>query len=247
VRVLGLHLDPKLQWKKHKAATLSKMATHTNALCTRLAGSTWDLPMLQARQVYTMVIRPAMAYAALAWHQPASSRDQGLALTRAFQKVQNKCLHSVTGGYKATPIQSLETLAHVPPLHLYLTSRVIAYRARARNSGVDRLIEKACTRIKSTLGKPQVCTATAVVGHPRPVRGGWAKEWVGPRRDRDPPSKPKGISGGRCEQGGKTGGKLHHEARRRPYPNPRVKKCSACTRDCTKPKVRSWYNYEWER
>jgi hypothetical protein len=65
MRVLGLHLDPKLQWKKHKAETLSKMTTHTNALM-RLAGSTWGLPMLQARQVYTMVIRPAMAYAALA-------------------------------------------------------------------------------------------------------------------------------------------------------------------------------------
>jgi hypothetical protein len=95
------------------------------------------------------------------------------------------------GGYKDTPIQSLETLAHVPPLDLYLTSRVIAYRARARNSGVDRLIEKACTRIKSTLGKPQVCAATAVVGHPRPVWGGWAEEWIGPRRDRDPPRQAK--------------------------------------------------------
>jgi hypothetical protein len=190
VRVLGLHLDPKLQWKKHKAETLNKMATHTNAL-TRLAGSTWGLPMLQARQVYTMVIRPAMAYAALAWHQPASSRGQGLAMTRAFQKVQNKCLRSVTGGFKATPIRSLETLAHVPPLDLYLTSRVIAYRARARNSGVDRLIEKACTRIKSTLGKPQVCTTTADVGHPRPVRRGWAEEWVGPRCGQDPPKKTK--------------------------------------------------------
>jgi hypothetical protein len=73
------------------------------------------------------------------------------------------------------------------PLNLYPTSRIIAYRTRAKDSGVDRLIEKACTRIKSSLGKPQVCTATAVVGHPRPVQGGWAEEWIGPRRDRDPP------------------------------------------------------------
>jgi hypothetical protein len=60
---------------------------------------------------------------------------------------------------------------------------------------VDRLIEKACTRIKSTLGKPQVCTATAVVGHPRPVRGG-AEEWVGPRRDRDPKQAKRDIGRG---------------------------------------------------
>jgi hypothetical protein len=43
VRVFGLHLDPKLQWKVHKKEALNKMATHTNAL-TRLAGSTWGLP-----------------------------------------------------------------------------------------------------------------------------------------------------------------------------------------------------------
>jgi hypothetical protein len=42
------------------------------------------------------------------------SRGQGLDLTRELQKIQNKCLRVVTGGLKATPIQSLETLAHVP-------------------------------------------------------------------------------------------------------------------------------------
>jgi hypothetical protein len=74
-------------------------------------------------------------------------------------------LRTLTEGYKATPIQSLEMLAHVPPLDLYLTSRIIAYRTRARDSGMDRLIEKACTRIKSTAGvhcyrsrwPPQAC------------------------------------------------------------------------------------------
>ena len=69
VRVLGLILDPKLQWKAHKKTIVDKMAIQTNAL-TRLTGSTWGLPLLQARQVYTMVTRPAMTYAAHAWHQP---------------------------------------------------------------------------------------------------------------------------------------------------------------------------------
>jgi hypothetical protein len=53
----------KLQWKAHKKAIVDKMATQTNAL-TRLTGSTWGLPLLQARQVYAMVTRPAMSYAA---------------------------------------------------------------------------------------------------------------------------------------------------------------------------------------
>jgi hypothetical protein len=78
---------------------------------------------------------------------------------------------------------------HMAPtsIDLYLTSRIIAYRTRERDSRADRLIGKACTRIKSidtrqTAGvhryrsrwPSQACT------------GGWAEEWIGRRCDRDP-------------------------------------------------------------
>ena len=178
VRVLGLHLDPSLRWTAHKEKTLGRMATQMNAL-TRLTGSTWGLPMLQARQVYTMVVRPAMAYAAHVWHQPAAERGQGLGLTRKLQKIQNKSLRIVTGGYKATPIQSLETLAHVPPLDLFLTSKVAAYRRRARDNGTDAIVARMCTRIRNTLRKPRAPIAVNVVSHPCPTKDGWIEEWMG--------------------------------------------------------------------
>jgi hypothetical protein len=90
---------------------------------------------------------------------------------------------------ESTEKGSIIIIVILTPLDLYLTSRVIAYRKRARDSGMDRLIEKACTRIKSTLGKPQVCTATAALG--RPVQEGRAEEWIGPRRDREAPGQDK--------------------------------------------------------
>jgi hypothetical protein len=79
VRVLGLILDPKLQ------CIVGKMATQKNTLTTvpRLTGSTWGIPMLQARQVYTMVIRLAI------WHQPDTDKGYGTTPTRKLQKVQN--------------------------------------------------------------------------------------------------------------------------------------------------------------
>jgi hypothetical protein len=95
-------------------------------------------------------------------------------------------LRVVTGGFKATPVQSLETLTHIPPLDLFLTSKVIAYRQRARDDGIDRLIGRACNRIKETLGKPQACTATTTVGHPRPMREGWAEEWMNLGHEQEP-------------------------------------------------------------
>jgi len=63
----GARLGPgsyhKLQWTAHAKHLIEKMATQKNAL-TRLAGSAWGIPMLQARQVYTMLIRPAISHAA---------------------------------------------------------------------------------------------------------------------------------------------------------------------------------------
>ena len=69
-------------------------------------------------------------------------------------------------------------------MDLYLTGRVVAYRERAKDNGTDSLIEKACSRIKSTLGKPQACTTTAAVGHPEPAREGWIEDWMNPGRER---------------------------------------------------------------
>lgn len=83
--MLGLHLDPRLQWTTHRTKVLEKLKTQTNAL-TKLTGSTWGIPMIQARQVYTMIIRPAMAYAAHAWHQPVAERGKGLVMTNRLQK-----------------------------------------------------------------------------------------------------------------------------------------------------------------
>jgi Reverse transcriptase (RNA-dependent DNA polymerase)/Endonuclease-reverse transcriptase len=177
VRVLGLHLDPKLQWSAHRTETLAKLETQVNAL-TRLSGSTWGLPMIQARHVYTSVIRPAIAYAAHTWHQPMAEKGQGVRLTRELQRIQNKCLRVITGAYKATPISSLETLACVPPLDLYLTGRVAAYRRRAELNGIDALISQTCGRIKKTLRGPRSSNIPADNRHPHPVRERWIEDWM---------------------------------------------------------------------
>lgn len=75
VRVLGLHLDSRSNWHAHKQELLGKVKRQMNAL-TRLAGSTWGLPFLQARTVYTIIIRPVMTYACHIWHQPIPHRKK---------------------------------------------------------------------------------------------------------------------------------------------------------------------------
>lgn len=70
VRVLGLFFDPRPSWKAHSRKVEGKMITQENAL-HKLTGSTWGLPLIQARQVYIMVVRPAVTYSAGIWHNPA--------------------------------------------------------------------------------------------------------------------------------------------------------------------------------
>jgi hypothetical protein len=99
-------------------------------------------------------------------------------MTNRLQKVQNRCLRVVTGGFRATPTRSLETLAYVPPLDLYLTSRVAAYRRRAKVNGTDDLIARATARIRRTMGRPQTHAATGAIRHPYPMPEDWVDNWT---------------------------------------------------------------------
>src|SRR5436853_6634461 len=110
VRVLGVRVDPQLRWGEHVKKVTDKMKTQTNALA-RTTASTWGATLATARQIYSAVIRPAMAYGAAVWH---SNPDGGRTVTtrgrrpggpaQKLNKIQNKCLWIVARVYKATPI-----------------------------------------------------------------------------------------------------------------------------------------------
>jgi hypothetical protein len=113
-------------------------------------------PLLQflARQVYSSVVRPALAYGAAIWHtsiKDPNKKAKAKGLAAKLQPIQNKCLQIVTGAYRATPTQTLETEAYVPPIDLYLDSWLTAFQNRLTNSGVGQLIEKACRTIQNRI------------------------------------------------------------------------------------------------
>jgi hypothetical protein len=78
--------------------------------------------------------------------------------------IQDKCLRVVAGAYRATPIRSLEVETHVPPIDLYLDSRLAAFQNRLANPSVGQLIEKTCAtiqaRIKNRRGRKTTRTIT---------------------------------------------------------------------------------------
>jgi hypothetical protein len=94
VRVLGVWLNTKLRWTAHARELRAKAAKQYRAL-TRTTASTWGASFVRARKVYSLVLRPLLAYGAAVWHTPTpenTGKIKGLATKLC--NVQNKCLLS---------------------------------------------------------------------------------------------------------------------------------------------------------
>src|SRR5208282_3086414 len=76
---LRVWIDQKLSWKAYLRKTKKKFTTQSFAL-TRLAGSTWGCSLIRAQEIYTKVIRSALAYGASSFHIPGTAQaPQGIA------------------------------------------------------------------------------------------------------------------------------------------------------------------------
>ena len=124
LKVLGLWIDGKLRWGPHIKNVQAKMAAQTMAL-TKVTTSIWGATLNKARQVYTAVVRLAMTYGAVVWHLPKRLKIKGPGPAAKLTTLQNKCLRSITGAYKATNIQVLEAETGVIPLDIHLDQAVL--------------------------------------------------------------------------------------------------------------------------
>jgi hypothetical protein len=201
VRVLGVWIDPRLSWGPHVKEVLVKMETHTNALM-RTTASTWGATFARARQIYTAVVRPALAYGSSVWHSPrglgSEGGQQGPAGPAAkLARIQNKCLRTVAGAYRATPVPVLETETYVPPLDLHLDEKLARFRSRHKQSGMENLVTAACSNIRRRLiqrarrgdtrtegeRRTQWAEAWLQQGEQRPVMSAWRRRWEAHRHE----------------------------------------------------------------
>ena len=124
--------------------------------------------MRKARLVYTAVIRPAMTYGIQAWGIGPDGKH-ARANVQQLEKVQNRCLRRVTGGYKRTPRAALGREAHVPPLDLYSDTVAMKRALAIRDHPVSSEIRRAAEAIWEAAGNLQQ-TSTRGRGRPRRVR-----------------------------------------------------------------------------
>lgn len=123
------------------------MASQSLAL-TKIAASTWEATLNKARQVYTAVVRPAMTYGAPISHTPKEPNRKSVGPIAKLVTLQNKCLRSITGAYKATNTKVLEAESGVVQLDLHLNQADL----RSRNTPQRREVVKlAKARIRQKL------------------------------------------------------------------------------------------------
>jgi hypothetical protein len=115
---------------------------------------TWELLMLQACQVYIIVIQPALIYRAIVWHHPQLTPTAKLStagIIGKLAKLQNKCIQRIAGIYKKTSLLIVKTEVFILFLDIYLDSVVFQAVKRMKKSGIMHQIKIACTNIRRKL------------------------------------------------------------------------------------------------
>src|SRR4029077_4460543 len=142
--------ERKLTWKAHLKEVQKKLEKQRLAL-TRLAAAAWGFSLIRVREVYTKVIRSAIAYGAAAYHKTAERGGRPRGIARELLTEQTQCLRTVAGAYRATPVRALETETYIPPLDLYLNGGVALFEKRLEESGMGQLIRNSCAAIAQRL------------------------------------------------------------------------------------------------
>jgi len=117
----------------------------------RITTSTWGATFKRAKLVYIAVVRPAITYAAPIWFSPAGAEATKNNLIDKLDKIQNRCLRTIAGAYKATPIPLLESETDTLSMRTHLSMLQAQYQARTKDHPMRALVKKACKRIQTQL------------------------------------------------------------------------------------------------
>ena len=156
IRILGVRLDSALRWQAHMRAVEAKSVHMINALRT-ITGSTWGSSLETSKQVYKTAIRPAITYAASTWHIPQGVKGHRKGIGAKLQKIQGRCLRTITGAYKATSTEALEIETFTSPLDLHterLATRTITrIRTTKATTGIKEMCKRICRQTTDRRGR----------------------------------------------------------------------------------------------
>jgi hypothetical protein len=153
IRVLGVQIDTRLNWKAHIAHATRKGIACYNALA-RLVASTWGPSLRRSRLLYTAIVRPALLYGSQVWGVRHDGEPAANTLLDTVRKTQNQCLRRVTGGYKRTPIAALEKETGVLLVDLYIDTTALQRASTTRHHAVETEIESLLNQVWTAIRPP---------------------------------------------------------------------------------------------
>ena len=82
IRILGFHLDSRLNWKTHLAIVFIKVKVCISVL-KGITTSTWGFTLQKTRTIYTAMVQPILLFECTAWMQ-ANAKEK---LSKAYNKI----------------------------------------------------------------------------------------------------------------------------------------------------------------
>ena len=147
LRILGIYLDPKLNWNNHIKITQTKAESQLIAL-SRLTQSTWGASFHKSLQVYNAIVGTAFTYGSPIWAEAGPNSKILERMIKPLKSIQRKCLKLVTGAYKLTSCRVLEHETSTLPIDIYLKHRRLQYIGISRQLPVHGTILLVCRKSK---------------------------------------------------------------------------------------------------
>jgi ribonuclease HI len=128
ITYLGITIDKKLTWTNHINRRIAKckklLFTAKNAV-----GRDWGLKPHVARWIITAIVRPTLSYGAHVWCPQKWPKTT----IRSLYSLQRLGLAMMFSPMKSTPTRSMEILAGLEPLHIYLEKQAVLSHNRLQN------------------------------------------------------------------------------------------------------------------
>ena len=176
LKMLGVILDARLNWKPHAATVRAKLTTTVQAI-NRLTASTWGATHKRGQQLYKTSVRPVITYGSSVWHTPEGITGHSKPNLAKLATFQNECLRRITGAYKATPIPELQHEAGIPAIDTQIEAQILSSQISQASTEETGLIEKECKRIDKMIWKPKGSNHRKEIKQtPHRAKQKWARE-----------------------------------------------------------------------
>ena len=116
VKYLGVTFDKHLRWDTH-IRNKCNHATKLLHMCRNSVAKTWGLSPAKTRWLFKQVVLPTISYACFTW---IHRLHQNVSLRNLLEKVQKIATRYITGGLVKSPNLTLDILAGLMPIDIYL-------------------------------------------------------------------------------------------------------------------------------